>query len=84
MEVAKAFRAASGRKVPYELVDRRPGGCGFMLCEYKCGRQILGWRAVHGIERMCADHWRWQSMNRNGLLEGCDDAIGSVRGTAGF
>jgi len=55
-----------------------------MLCEYKCGRQILGWRAVHGIERMCADHWRWQSMNRNGLLEGCDDAIGSVRGTAGF
>ena len=26
----------------------------------------LGWRAEFGIERMCADAWRWQSQNPDG------------------
>jgi len=26
----------------------------------------LGWRAKRGIEEMCTDAWRWQSMNPNG------------------
>jgi UDP-glucose 4-epimerase len=28
--------------------------------------QELGWRAERGLEAMCADAWRWQSMNPNG------------------
>jgi UDP-glucose 4-epimerase len=23
----------------------------------------LGWKAEHGIDRMCQDSWRWQSQN---------------------
>jgi UDP-glucose 4-epimerase len=28
--------------------------------------KLLGWRAEFGIERMCADHWRWQEQNPRG------------------
>jgi UDP-glucose 4-epimerase len=68
LEVVKAFEAASGRKVPYELVDRRPGDVASCFASTSAAEQTLGWRAEHGIERMCVDHWRWQSMNPNGFV----------------
>ena len=34
------------------------------LCEAE-----LGWKAQYGIEDMCADSWKWQSMNPNGYGE---------------
>jgi UDP-glucose 4-epimerase len=27
----------------------------------------LGWQARHDLDRMCADSWRWQSLNPNGF-----------------
>ena len=68
LEVVKAFEAASGRNVPYELVARRPGDVAQCFASTQAAEEILGWRAEHGIERMCADHWRWQSMNPNGFV----------------
>jgi len=29
-------------------------------------RDLIGWEAEYGIDRMCADHWRWQMQNPNG------------------
>ena len=29
--------------------------------------ELLGWRAQHDLDRMCADSWRWQSQNPNGF-----------------
>jgi UDP-glucose 4-epimerase len=29
-------------------------------------QEALGWKAVLGVDRMCADAWRWQSQNPNG------------------
>ena len=29
-------------------------------------REYLGWQATRGIDTMCADTWRWQSLNPNG------------------
>jgi hypothetical protein len=26
-------------------------------------QRLLGWQARHDLDRMCADSWRWQSMN---------------------
>ena len=28
--------------------------------------EILGWKAKRGINEMCEDSWRWQSMNPDG------------------
>lgn len=68
LDVIKAFEAASGRKVPYELTQRRPGDVASCFASTAAAEQVLGWRAQHGIERMCADHWRWQSTNPNGYV----------------
>jgi UDP-glucose 4-epimerase len=29
-------------------------------------KEVLGWEAKRGIDEMCEDTWRWQSMNPNG------------------
>ena len=35
-------------------------------------REELGWEAEYGIDEMCADSWRWQSMNPDGYRTGED------------
>ncbi|SPB15862.1 UDP-glucose 4-epimerase [Caballeronia novacaledonica] len=67
LDVVKAFEAASGRPVPYELVPRRPGDIAACYADPAAAAELIGWRAEHGIERMCADHWRWQSQNPQGF-----------------
>ncbi|MEX3954900.1 UDP-glucose 4-epimerase GalE [Trinickia sp. EG282A] len=67
LEIVRAFEAASGRPVPYELVARRPGDVASCFASTTEAEKLLGWRAEHGIERMCVDHWRWQSMNPDGF-----------------
>ena len=67
LDVVKAFEAASGKPVPYELVARRPGDIAECFADPAAAAKVLGWQAEHGIERMCADHWRWQSQNPRGF-----------------
>ncbi|SAL04844.1 UDP-glucose 4-epimerase [Caballeronia arationis] len=67
LDVVRAFEAASGKPVPYEIVARRPGDVGACYADPSAAEKLIGWRAEHGIERMCADHWRWQSQNPNGF-----------------
>jgi len=67
LDVVKAFETASGRPVPYELVARRPGDIAECFADPAAAAKLLGWQAEHGIERMCADHWRWQSQNPKGF-----------------
>jgi UDP-glucose 4-epimerase len=61
------FEQASGRPVPYEMVARRPGDIGICYANPSAAERIIGWRAQYGIERMCEDHWRWQSNNPDGF-----------------
>ncbi|PXW23657.1 UDP-glucose 4-epimerase GalE [Paraburkholderia caballeronis] len=68
LEVVKAFETASGRPVPYELVDRRPGDIAQCFANPAAAEALLGWKAGLGIERMCADHWRWQERNPRGFV----------------
>ncbi|MBC8750424.1 UDP-glucose 4-epimerase [Paraburkholderia sp. WC7.3g] len=67
LDVVRSFEQASGRPVPYEIVARRPGDIAQCFADPSAAEKIIGWRAQFGIERMCADHWRWQSMNPQGF-----------------
>ena len=62
-----AFAAASGRAVPYEIKPRRPGDVAACFADPTLARDLLGWQAQHDLQRMCADSWRWQSMNPQGF-----------------
>jgi UDP-glucose 4-epimerase len=67
LDVVRAYAAASGREVPYRVVPRRPGDVAACYADPALAAQALGWRARHELDRMCADSWRWQSMNPNGF-----------------
>ena len=66
LEVVKRFEAASGRRVPYEIVARRAGDSAVCYADATRARRLLGWEARRGLEEMCADAWRWQSANPEG------------------
>lgn len=66
LELVRAFEAASGRKVPYAFVARRPGDVAELWADPTLAEQVLGWRAEHDLERMCEDTWRWQSNHPHG------------------
>lgn len=66
LEMVRAFEAASGKPVPYEIVARRPGDVAQCWADPARAAHDLGWRAVHDLPRMCADAWRWQSQNPDG------------------
>lgn len=66
LEMVDAFGDASGKKIAYEIVGRRAGDIACCYADPKMAEQKLNWRAALGIEDMCADAWRWQSMNPAG------------------
>lgn len=66
LEMVRAFEQASGRCVPYRIVARRPGDVAVCYADPAKAAHVLDWRAKRGLEQMCADHWRWQSMNPQG------------------
>ena len=67
LDVVKAYAAASGREVPYQVVPRRPGDVAACYADPTLARELLGWQAQLDLPRMCADSWRWQSMNPQGF-----------------
>ena len=67
LQIVKAFEKASGRKVPYVIKPRRPGDVAECWADPSFAREELGWKAERGIEKMCEDLWRWQSMNPYGF-----------------
>ncbi len=67
LDMVRAFEAASGRKVAYQIVDRRPGDIASCYADPSLALKLLGWRASRGIDEMCADAWRWQSRNPAGF-----------------
>ena len=64
LEMVRAFEAASGRKVPYKIVDRRPGDVAACYADTARAERELGWKAQFDIARMCTDTWRWQSSSK--------------------
>jgi UDP-glucose 4-epimerase len=67
LEVVKAFETASGRKIAYDIVARRAGDVAMCYADVRRARSVLGWSAKRGLDDMCSDAWRWQSMNPNGF-----------------
>lgn len=66
LEVVKAFERATGVPIPYAFAPRRPGDIAAYWADPSLAERELGWQARLGLEDMCRDAWRWQSMNPGG------------------
>lgn len=67
LEIIKAFSAAVGRDLPYEIVARRPGDVASCYASADLAREELGWSASLTVEDACRDSWAWQSNNPDGF-----------------
>jgi UDP-glucose 4-epimerase len=66
VEMVGAFERVSGRPVPYEIVDRRPGDIASCWADPALAQELLQWQASRSLTQMCEDTWRWQSGNPKG------------------
>ncbi len=66
LDVVNAFEKASGVKVPYKIVDRRPGDLATVYSDPAKAKAELNWTAERTLDDMCADSYRWQHQNPNG------------------
>ncbi len=65
-DVVHAYEKACGHEIPYEIKPRRAGDLDELYSDSSKAQKELGWKAKYGMEDMCADSWKWQSMNPNG------------------
>ncbi|MFW0774878.1 UDP-glucose 4-epimerase GalE [Paenarthrobacter nitroguajacolicus] len=66
LDVIEAFSAAAGHPIAHEFAPRRPGDVAVSYADPSGALADLGWSARRDLDRMCQDHWRWQSSNPYG------------------
>ena len=63
LEIVRAFEKASGRAVPFKIVDRRPGDIASSYADPSLAETLLHWHAEKNIDDMCRDGWHFQENN---------------------
>lgn len=64
LELVKTYEEESGKPIPYEVVDRRPGDVAANWADVSKAEREMGWRARRDLADMCRDSWRWQQNAR--------------------
>ncbi len=65
LEIIHAFEKATGQKLPYQIVDRRPGDVEQVWADTQYANTELGWRAKSTLEETLASAWKWEETYRN-------------------
>jgi UDP-glucose 4-epimerase len=66
LDLINSFEKATKQKIPYEILDRRPGDIDECYADPTKAHNVLKWDAKKNIEDMCLDAWRFQVNNPNG------------------
>ncbi|RLC36543.1 UDP-glucose 4-epimerase GalE [Candidatus Falkowbacteria bacterium] len=65
MEVVKTFEKATGQKLNYRIVGRRPGDVVAVYTDASLAEEELGWKAQRTLEDMLKSAWEWEKKYRN-------------------
>ena len=63
LDIVKNFETATGKKVKYEIVERRAGDIAECYADPTKAKEILGWKAEKTLEDMCKDSWKFTKNN---------------------
>ena len=66
LEVIQAFERVTDRTIPYEIRSGKSAGISAGIADPSLAASLFGWKAEHGLNEMCADYWKWVSMNPYG------------------
>lgn len=64
LEMLHAFEAVTGKKIPYQIIDRRPGDIATCFSSADKAKKDLNWSAKRGLEEMSASSWKWQEYSK--------------------
>ncbi|KAI8069454.1 hypothetical protein BC940DRAFT_236869 [Gongronella butleri] len=69
LQIIRAMEHATGRRIPYKIVDRRPGDVATCTADCSLAYKELNWRPTRTMDDMCQDMWRWTKNNPNGYYQ---------------
>lgn len=64
LEVIRAFENATGHKLNYKIVPRRPGDVTEAYADTTKANDVLGWKAELSLEDALASAWKWEQKVR--------------------
>ena len=70
LEALTAFEKASGKDIPFKVVERRPGDIAECYADSTRAQNELKWTPRYSLDEMCADAWRWQQRYPEGFPQG--------------
>lgn len=59
LELLQCFEKISGKVIPYQVVERRPGDLPEYYAAAGKAEAILKWKAKRGLESICQTAWKW-------------------------
>jgi UDP-glucose 4-epimerase len=65
LEAIQAFERATGVKVKYKVVDRRPGDIEKIWADPSFANRELGWKTVSTLDEAMKTAWDWENHIRN-------------------
>jgi UDP-glucose 4-epimerase len=60
LEMVKAFEKATGVKLKFRIVDRRPGDIEKIWADTSLANRELGWKAEKGLAETLVSAWNWE------------------------
>ena len=64
LELVEAFKKINLIKIPYKIVDRRPGDLASYFANTSYAKNLLNWEAKRSIEEMCFSAWKFGMLNQ--------------------
>lgn len=61
LDMVQAFENVSGKKIAYEIAERRRGDLAEYYADPTLASKLLQWKTALSIKDMCQDAWRWQT-----------------------
>ena len=63
-EVIAAVESVTGKAVPYDLVERRPGDPPSLVADYTKAAQVLGWQPKFDLRQTVESAYNWELKRR--------------------
>ncbi len=67
LQLIGCVEQASGRKLKIEVEPRRRADLQSVYANPQRAKEIMGWVATRSIDEACADGWKWEQANVEGL-----------------
>ncbi len=65
LELLRCFEKVSAKKIPYQIVARRPGDLSEYYAKVDKAEKILGWKTRRSLEDICTSSWNWIKNSKN-------------------